>query len=503
MTKTISACASAFYDLMAPSVTSKESFFAYVLGETAKLPYFDRSQCPDNDKLADFGTAIFRTYDDDGGVITAAVIREFLRLKWYGALVTVICRSLLNCNYGKHRYLGTKYDYAVEERYFDRFIEMSRFFEIGEAAIFPMLVHAQAYENADPSAAWARPASEYIYGACERGVAPTLEAVMRCSDCGGALERLCVYNEITVIESACYALLFMADVNKRELRRFLSAHKRIALKYVMQYFDDANAGVRETVIRVMLMFKQDETVRARLLTAYETETSLKLRRLINAECAITLRVDGIRSAEELDKAAHESKVRGASRKITLNLRYTDGKKMPRAACSYILGMFNSKSAMPAEKVALISVKGLLDPASLSRQCADFVALDGIGKYPAAAAFVFLFGEDDDAHELLLKLDISSQKPARRKLLLNLIGISGLTVCRKYLNLLRLDRRLKNAAMSALMLSCEVWGRSVMDVEEEFADDFGLDGEGNYVYNGDSAARLDDELNVVLYGKPNI
>ena len=501
MIKRDSPCAEAFAEFMTGAVTSTKDFLDYLTGGRADAPYVKNPKMLDWQETSDFGDAIFRLYDDDG--VTAAAINEFLRLKWFAGVALIVSRSLLTRNYGNYRYTGVRYPYSAEERYFDRFIEMVRFFKIPEESLLPLLVHAQSYGRSDGSERWARPAEEYLTATCEKGIEPVLEKIFTLPDRAGALEGLCKINETNVIEAAVRALLTSPDANRQELRTLLSSHKRLALDYAAPYLEDGSISVREGAVRVMLLFRQDEKVRKTLLSVRDNEKSTKIKNLINSECGADTAAKGFKNIAELEAAARDSKLRGGERGLSLELFAKNGEKLSRAAVSYILGVLGSKTVPPVQKAALYSLKPLLNTAMLGETCAALAGREDAADKAGVSAFVFLFGAHDDAHKLLLVADLHAIPPAKRKLFLNSCAISRLPVCRKYLNILSSDRKFASACRDALAIVAAVTGRAADDVREEFQEDFGLGKDGKYVYNTESGAYFKDDLSVELYGSPNI
>jgi hypothetical protein len=454
---------------------------------------------PEPEALAYLGEILFRKYDDEA--VTAAVIREFLSLKWYGAITAIIAKSLLNRNYGaaNNKYLGVKYQYTAEERYFDRFIEMTRAFEIAESELLPLLVFSQSPYAVCGAEKWSRPADEYLSGMCAKDFKGTLAAVCVLSGCAGALENLAKINEAAVTEAAAPALFENSDADKQELTAYFSRRKRPAVAYAAQYINDERIAARENAARVLILFKQDEEVRKLLLAARKKEKTRRIRALIDAACGAELYARGFTSIGELEAVARASKLRGATRQFLVVLYDKNGNKLSRAACSYILGVLGNKNIPALQKAALYSIKPLLDEKKLISECARLTAAQIFPAY----FFVFLLGCEDCAAEILKKTDLSAMLPAIRRQFLLACGISRLKICRGYLKKIADGNKYTSAVREALAVITAVTGRTYEDIREEFQNDFNLDNEGKYTHNKESGAHFSRSLEVGFYGVPNM
>ncbi|MDR0856040.1 MAG: hypothetical protein LBM78_01375, partial [Clostridiales bacterium] len=271
-------------------------------------PLFARETPPPHEVVAEVGRGLFRTSEDEG--LVAEAVAGLLARGWYATAAVLVQAALLNRSFGSHHYVGHRYDYTAAERFFDKFVDMCVHFELGDRLV-PFCVYALS--SRDEASGWARPAGEYLAALAERDRAGTLSEVLALPGAGEALQAITVLgghvDEVAAI--AVDRLLNGGVAARAEVRGYLSANKRYALDGLLAGLA-GNTPTREQAMKALLLFKQDETVKAALRGAFAVEPSAALRRLLQAELGVRFASEVISTPAALEARARGSTVRGTT-----------------------------------------------------------------------------------------------------------------------------------------------------------------------------------------------
>lgn len=120
----------------------------------------------DIQELQDFGRTLFETADNTAMLLPA--LNTMLTAGQYDEIFIITQCSFINSHYYGVKYNSNLYDSTIEERYFDRFIEIVTGLDIAVKTYMPLLFHVINPALTSPVANWRRPATEYFFKIAER-----------------------------------------------------------------------------------------------------------------------------------------------------------------------------------------------------------------------------------------------------------------------------------------------------------------------------------------------
>ena len=113
-----------------------------------------------NDELIAFGRSLFGDLDNAARVHEA--LESLLTDKRFDDVLTVVKCAFINTNYFGVKYGSQLTNASIDERYFDRLIEMLIGLKISQDLFMPLIFAAFNPKTAGAIALWARPAREYF-----------------------------------------------------------------------------------------------------------------------------------------------------------------------------------------------------------------------------------------------------------------------------------------------------------------------------------------------------
>lgn len=114
----------------------------------------------DESQLMEFGRALFETADNTAMLLPA--VNSMLTAKQYDEICAIMQCSFINSHYYGNKYSSNLLSATIEERYFDRFMEILIGLGISENLYAPMFLYAMNPATTTPAKNWRRPAYEYF-----------------------------------------------------------------------------------------------------------------------------------------------------------------------------------------------------------------------------------------------------------------------------------------------------------------------------------------------------
>ncbi|GHV01775.1 hypothetical protein FACS1894211_12100 [Clostridia bacterium] len=114
----------------------------------------------DESGLMEFGRALFETADNTAMLLPA--LNSMLTAKQYDEIFVIMQCSFINSHYYGFKYNSNLKNATIEERYFDRFMEILQGIGIAENVYAPLLFYALDPSVTTPARHWRRPAYQYL-----------------------------------------------------------------------------------------------------------------------------------------------------------------------------------------------------------------------------------------------------------------------------------------------------------------------------------------------------
>jgi len=219
---------------------------------------------------------------------TAVFLDAFLDEKRYEDLAAAIHAGFINKDYGQGDYLTNRAGpLDLDARYFNLLMETASCVERGEEKLAPLFAACFAAPPGTLLSAWSKPAEAYLLNLAYRDYNRVLNLLTEFDPSYHAYGVLMQADRKRTEELLIERLLRGKNVNKPAIRKLLLRFKINISKLLENYFAQ-EPGMREAVVRLALLYKNDKKAAEFLKKAAETEPLTAIRRLITGSRAIKL-----------------------------------------------------------------------------------------------------------------------------------------------------------------------------------------------------------------------
>ncbi len=243
------------------------------------------------DELVQFGRSAFESADSASVLLPA--LTEFLSQQRFDDVFTVVKCAFINTNYYGAKYNSNIPNASIEERYFDRMVEILTGLGFPEDTYMPLIIAAFNPKTSAEVTAWARPARAFFLRICQKDF----------------------YKAAGIVERLCYGQKFALDV-------LYEASPDLSKEYLLSQLKTCTF-YQSKLIREFLTYRAPET--------------LPPKKPKDAGGAIDIEIG---TAEELIEICKSRRDPGTVKKIKQGLKLFDSTDLP-ALCDYLLCDFDA------------------------------------------------------------------------------------------------------------------------------------------------------------------
>ena len=230
-------------------------------------------------ELQEIGREFFSTPLDRKN--TCEFITTLLEKGAYEKLAEIFSQGFISKQYSDRDYLSKSFASTLEQRYFDLFVDTCERCFVERQALYPMF--AAAFSSTGILGGWRNAIRLYFvkvaYADYDRA-----EAVFAQYDDGFDLYPILFHVDPQRAEDAVLnLLLYKKNVNKTVIRRYLLENKIDILPKIIAMYTGAAAKQKESLVRLLLIYKNDARASRFLDRLYKTETSKTVRKLLERD----------------------------------------------------------------------------------------------------------------------------------------------------------------------------------------------------------------------------
>lgn len=229
--------------------------------------------------LQEVGRAFFSAQLDRQN--TYAFIAALLDRREYEKLAEIFSQGFISKEYGNRDYLSKSFRATFEQRYFDLFVDTCERCWVENEALYPMFM--AAFSSRGVLGGWRDAVRLYFLKQAYIDYDRT-EAVLARYDAGFDIYPILFHVDPQRAEDAVlHLLLYGKNVNKTVIRRYLLENKIDIVPKIIDSYAGAHAKLKESLVRLLLIYKNDTRASRFLDRLYRTEQSLTVRKLLERD----------------------------------------------------------------------------------------------------------------------------------------------------------------------------------------------------------------------------
>lgn len=238
-----------------------------------------------NGEVSDLGRKLFGETVDAKEL--CALFGKMLESKMYEKLACVVCCGFINKSYNEKDYVSNEVKTKnLNDRYFDLFMEISNGGGIGIEKIMPMLFYAFKSNKKSDLYSWRFAIEVYFYKLALSDY-DKMASFMDKYDADYSLYQCLIrVDRQRTIDGLVKKLLFSKNINKVKIRKFLKAYSGEIVYSLQPIYYSGDYALREGIVRLLLLFKNEPRAAALLLDIKEREKSIVIKRLIDKDAGL-------------------------------------------------------------------------------------------------------------------------------------------------------------------------------------------------------------------------
>lgn len=286
--RTINDLEKVLNDIFTPELDSGLSFdltqfVVYNRGDKQKL--FEQLQqvCKPNtlsqNKVSDFAQVVFQLND------YRLVLKNFVEILLVTSSYEPLCAFLNKFfvpNVGNYRYRSVTKEYSLEERYFDRFVEITKFCSVPQDLFFPFFMAILKSDASSLCIHYKEPLKEYL----KIYIRSTQDDLFKYGNFNENLEGIEYFLEADTTKTIKFIIDNYVDGKNNflgEIKKLIVKYKQEALNVLESYVNSPNSEVAFRAISLLLTFKGEWNIDGYLSNIYKTSQSGRVKSLIAKE----------------------------------------------------------------------------------------------------------------------------------------------------------------------------------------------------------------------------
>ncbi len=504
-----------FFDSFLPQQLSEEMVNSFILNfgdeeslTKRTLEEIKRHNLGENE-VAEYGEAILQLGDFRD--ILKRFVELLLKSQSFEQLCAFLNRIFLP-QIGDKRYHSCKKDYTINERYFDRFVEIINFCKIAKELYSPFFLAILNSTSDSKLFVYKEPLKEYL-DVFLSGDNDTFVSELLSSENKTGIDEYTSLNNQKTAKSLIYDYAFGEINNSSVIKKLLVKNRQDSFLVLDELLKNDDEQVRFRACQMLALIKEDRRVMDRLKYIYVTTSDTKIKSFLERECSLNS-LENFASEETflsyVDKTivSIQERLFGARLKRYYEEEGLENKGLNGKILTFVLEFFKSRDT----DVQMAFVKEYLKyiDKNTATKLANVVykvgiARDKLLKSKWALRLIAVFGDEKLLKELT-SVFVSSQEKTNLKYFINLLSQAGneqiLSVVKELLSQKStpkqekyLTKKLKNYSQKN--------NQNYYDIQDKLANDFGFDSFGERTFDLGSkqlVARINSDLTLSLFNK---
>ena len=276
-----------FFDSFLPQNISDKmvNYFLLNLGEAENLVpvavNYYKSSPPSLQEVSEYGQVILQL--NDYKEILKKYTELLLKAESYEA-ICVFLNSIFLQQIGDAKYKSIRKDYSINERYFDRFVEITIFCNIEKELFIPFFVAIFNSEAKSRMYDYKEPLKEYLDVFFKESEDNEFISKLLSSDNKNGLTEIARVNTLKTLTTLIQGYVKGEITTTTMIKPALTKHKREGFNIIETLLKDDSEDVVFRATQLLLLLQEDRAVRDRLKYMYETTENAKLKSVLEKEC---------------------------------------------------------------------------------------------------------------------------------------------------------------------------------------------------------------------------
>ena len=262
------------YDLsqyVAYNKGDKNQIFSTILPSSQKVL--------DMNKVADFAQVVFQL--NDYKYVLKNFVEILLATHSYEQLCAFLNKFFVP-NVGDYKYRSVQKEYSLEERYFDRFVEIIKYCNIQQDLFFPFFMKILKADASSLCINYKEPLKEYL----KIYLKSTQDDLFKYGNFNDSLDGIEYFLQADTNRTIKFIIDSYVDGKNNfltEIKKLIIKYKQEALNILEAYVNSTNPEISFRAINLLLTFKGEWNIDGYLANIYKTTQITKVKNLIARE----------------------------------------------------------------------------------------------------------------------------------------------------------------------------------------------------------------------------
>lgn len=276
-----------FFDCFLPERLSDQmvNYFLLGIGDERVLVATAVNQLKENkigeQETAEYGEAILQLNDYKD--LLKKYIELLLKAECYEQICAFLNRIFLQ-QIGDAKYKSTRKSYSINERYFDRFVEITIYCNINKDLYTPFFL---AIFNSEPKSKmfeYKEPLKEYLDIFLKEGDDENFISGLLTSESKNGLNEFASQSTVKTLNALLQGYIDGEITNSAMVKKALIKHTQEGFNIIETLLQSEDEDVRYKATQLLLLINEDRRVKDRLKYLYENTKDTKIKALLEKEC---------------------------------------------------------------------------------------------------------------------------------------------------------------------------------------------------------------------------
>lgn len=276
-----------FFDAFLPQALSDQlvNYFLLNMGdgkllEGQAIAYLSQRKIPE-DTVAEYGEAILQLNDYRG--LLKKFVELLLKARCYEGLSAFLNRIFLQ-QVGDVKYRSIKRQYSINERYFDRFIEIISYCQIDKKLYMPFFLAIFASDANSRMFAYKEPLKEYLDVFLKEGEDDEFISQLIDLENKDGIEEYASSNIFKTIKAIVMEYVTGENGSAVLAKRAIAMHKTEGINILNEILSGNDEGQKQKAVSLLCSLKSDRRVKDKLKNIYETTGNPRIKAILEKEC---------------------------------------------------------------------------------------------------------------------------------------------------------------------------------------------------------------------------
>lgn len=276
-----------FFDSFLPQDISDKmvNYFLLNLGEGEQLmpvaSNYLKTHNQNLQEISEYGQVILQLSD------YKEILKKYVELLLMSESFEALCvflNSIFLQQIGDAKYKSVRKDYSINERYFDRFVEITIYCNINKELFIPFFVAIFNSEAKSRMYDYKEPLKEYLDIFFKESEDNEFISKLLSSDNKNGLTEIARVNTQKTLTTLIQGYASGEITSTTMIKPALTKHKREGFNIIESLLKSDSEDVMFRAVQLLLLMQEDRAVRDRLKYLYETTDNAKLKAFLEKEC---------------------------------------------------------------------------------------------------------------------------------------------------------------------------------------------------------------------------